>query len=90
MEIRQVAVIGGGTMGNGIAHVFAQNGYEVTLIDTKQEFLDRALGTIKKNLERQAKKGAIGPDDISSTMGRIKPSLKIEGARTCDIKAGSC
>jgi 3-hydroxybutyryl-CoA dehydrogenase len=85
MEIKSVAVIGGGTMGNGIAHVFAQNGFEVTLMETKQEFLDKALGTIKKNLERQAKKGAIGPDDISSTMGRIKPSLKIEEAKSADI-----
>jgi 3-hydroxybutyryl-CoA dehydrogenase len=85
MEIKQVSVIGGGTMGNGIAHVFAQNKYEVTLIDTERELLDRALGTIKKNLERQAKKGAIGPDDISSTMGRIKPSLNIEEAKSADI-----
>jgi 3-hydroxybutyryl-CoA dehydrogenase len=85
MEIKSVAAIGGGTMGNGIAHVFAQNGFEVTLMETKQEFLDKALGTIKKNLERQAKKGAIGPDDISSTMGRIKPSLKIEEAKSADI-----
>jgi 3-hydroxybutyryl-CoA dehydrogenase len=85
MDIKHVAVIGGGTMGNGIAHVFAQNGYEVTLIDTKQEFLDRAMATVKKNLERQAKKGAIGPDDISSTMGRIKPALKLDEAEVADI-----
>jgi 3-hydroxybutyryl-CoA dehydrogenase len=85
MDIKHVAVIGGGTMGNGIAHVFAQNGYEITLIDTKQEYLDRALATIKKNLERQAKKGAIAPDDISSTMGRIKPALKLDEAGVVDI-----
>lgn len=85
MEIKTVAVIGGGTMGNGIAHVFAQNGYETLLVDTEQEYLDRALGTIKKNLERQAKKGAIGPEDISSTMGRIRPALKLDEARIADI-----
>ncbi len=85
MQIKQIAVIGGGTMGNGIAHVFAQNGYETLLVDTKQEYLDRALGTIKKNLERQAKKGAIGPGDISSTMGWIKPTLKLDEARIADI-----
>ncbi len=85
MNIKHVAVIGGGTMGNGIAHVFAQNGYDVLLIDTKQEYLDRALAAIKKNLERQAKKGAIGPDDISSTMGRIKPALKLDEAKVADI-----
>ena len=50
----KVAVIGGGTMGNGIAHVFAQNGNDVTLIDVKQEFVDRAMATIEKNLGRQA------------------------------------
>lgn len=85
MQIKQIAVIGGGTMGNGIAHVFAQTGYETLLVDTEQEYLDRALGTIKKNLERQAKKGAIGPGDISSTMGRIKPTLKLDEARIADI-----
>jgi 3-hydroxybutyryl-CoA dehydrogenase len=85
MEIKDIAVIGGGTMGNGIAHVFALNCYEITLIDTKQEFLDRALGTVKKNLERQAKKEAIGADEISSTMGRIKASLNIEEAKSADI-----
>ncbi len=85
MNIKQIAVIGGGTMGNGIAHVFAQNGYDVLLVDTKQEYLDRALAAIKKNLERQAKKGAIGPDDISSTMGRIKPALKLDEAKVADI-----
>ena len=56
MEIKQVAVVGGGTMGNGIAHVFAQNGYDTLLVETKQEFLDRATANIKKNLERQVKK----------------------------------
>ncbi len=72
-------------MGNGIAHVFAQNGYETTLIDVKQEFLDRAISTIKKNLERQAKKGTITADDISATMGRLRPSLDINDAKSADI-----
>ncbi len=72
-------------MGNGIAHVFAQNGYETTLIDVKQEFLDRAISTIKKNLERQAKKGTITAEDISATMGRLKPSLDINDAKSADI-----
>ena len=52
----KMAVIGGGTMGNGIAHVFAQNGHEVTLIDVKAEFAERALRTIEGNLMRQVKK----------------------------------
>jgi 3-hydroxybutyryl-CoA dehydrogenase len=85
MQIKNVAVVGGGTMGNGIAHVFAQNGYETVLIETEQEFLDRAISTIKKNLERQAKKGKIAAEDISATMGRLKPSLDLKDAKAADI-----
>jgi len=85
MQIKNVVVVGGGTMGNGIAHVFAQNGYETVLMETKQEFLDRATSTIKKNLERQAKKGSITAEDISSTMGRLKPSLDLNDAKSADI-----
>jgi 3-hydroxybutyryl-CoA dehydrogenase len=85
MQIKNVAVIGGGTMGNGIAHVIAQNGYETVLVETEQEFLDRATATIKKNLERQAKKGSITAEDISATMGRLKPSLDITDAKSADI-----
>jgi len=85
MQIKNVAVIGGGTMGNGIAHVFAQSGFDVKLIETKQEYLDRALGAIKKNLERQAQKGTITADDVGATMARIKPSLKIEDSSNADL-----
>jgi 3-hydroxybutyryl-CoA dehydrogenase len=80
MQIKNVVVIGGGTMGNGIAHVFAQSGFDITLIETKQEYLDRAIGTIKKNLERQAQKGTITPDVVAAAMGRIRPSLKLDDA----------
>jgi len=59
MPIKKVAVIGAGTMGNGIAHVFAQQGYRVTLNDIKQEFIDRGLKTIEANLDRQLKKGSL-------------------------------
>jgi len=85
VDIKNVAVIGSGTMGNGIAHVFAQNGFEVSLVDIKQEFLDRALAAIKKNLERQAKKGTITAEIISETLGRIKPSVDIDNAKTADL-----
>ncbi len=54
MPIERVGVIGAGTMGNGIAHVFARSGYRVTLCDVEQRFLDRALETIGKNLDREA------------------------------------
>ena len=72
MEIKHVTVIGAGTMGNGIAHVFAQNGFIVDLVDVKKEFLDRGLATISKNLDRQIKKGTINEDDKTATLERIK------------------
>ncbi|MCD6162884.1 MAG: 3-hydroxybutyryl-CoA dehydrogenase [candidate division Zixibacteria bacterium] len=85
MNIKNIAVIGCGTMGNGITHVFAQNGFDVLMIDTKQEFLDRALATIKKNLDRQAKKGVITLEKISETMSKIKPSTNIDDAANADL-----
>ena len=66
-----VAVIGSGTMGNGIAHVFAQHGFSVALIDINQPALDRALGTITKNLDRQVAKAALSEDDKVATLGRL-------------------
>ena len=72
-------------MGNGIAHVFAQNGFETLLVEAEKERLERAISTIKKNLERQAKKGAITADDISATMGFIKPTLNMREAKIADI-----
>ena len=73
----KVAVIGGGTMGNGIAHVFAQNGHDVTLVDAQQAALDRALATIEKNLGRQVKKEAISEDDARATLARLTPSTDL-------------
>ncbi len=72
-------------MGNGIAHVFAQFGYETLLVDTEQEFLDKAIATIKKNLERQAKKGDITAADISVTMARIRPTTKLGEVKSADL-----
>ncbi len=77
---QNVAVIGGGTMGNGIAHVFAQYGFSVTLIDVKQEFLDRALKTITANFERQVKKGLLAEDVKGAALGRIGGSLDMGAA----------
>src|SRR5574337_570976 len=67
-------------MGNGIAHVFAQYGFSVTLLDVKQEFLDRGLNTIKSNLDRQIKKGALTEDQKTATVSRIKTSLDVQEA----------
>jgi 3-hydroxybutyryl-CoA dehydrogenase len=78
MEIKKVAVIGGGTMGNGIAHVFAQNGFEVELCDVSQEFLDRALATIKKNMDRQIKKGIFTEEQKVESLARLKTIVGVE------------
>ena len=66
--MKQAAVVGGGTMGNGIAHVFALNGWSVTLIDAVPAALEKALKTIRANLERQAKKGTIPPEAVEETL----------------------
>ncbi|MCU0452298.1 MAG: 3-hydroxybutyryl-CoA dehydrogenase [Bacteroidetes bacterium] len=75
-----VTVVGSGTMGNGIAHVFAQYGYQVALCDVKQEFLDRALATIGGNLDRQIKKGTITEDQKQQVLGRIKATTDLAEA----------
>jgi 3-hydroxybutyryl-CoA dehydrogenase len=85
MEVRRVGVIGAGTMGNGIAHVFARSGYQVVLCDVKQEFLDRGLNTISKNLEREVAKSKISADDKASAMKRIVPVLEREKLVECDL-----
>ena len=86
MDIKNIAVIGGGTMGNGITHVFAQSGYKVTLVETKQEFADRAITTISKNLDRMVVKEKISEDQKSNTLGRINISLEIEeGVSKADL-----
>jgi 3-hydroxybutyryl-CoA dehydrogenase len=67
----RIAVVGAGQMGNGIAHVFAQAGYPVTMIDISQEALERGRSTIENNLERQVKKGIIAADDPEKVLSRI-------------------
>lgn len=69
--MKKIAVIGAGTMGNGIAHVFAQHGYSVNLIDTQSTALDKALQVIAKNLDRQIAKATINSDDKQKTLGQI-------------------
>ena len=72
MDIQRVGVVGAGTMGNGIAHVFARSGFDVLLCDVEQRFVDRGLENISKNLEREAAKGKITADDKTAALKRIR------------------
>lgn len=74
-----ISVIGAGTMGNGIAHVFAQNGFQVSLIDVSQEALDRGLQTITANLDRQVAKGSLDETAKQNTLNNIKTFTNIAG-----------
>jgi 3-hydroxybutyryl-CoA dehydrogenase len=85
MPIERVGVIGAGTMGNGIAHVFARSGYQVTLCDVDQRFLDRALATIGKNLDREIAKGKIKAEDKATTLKRIVSALDRAQLAPCDF-----
>jgi 3-hydroxybutyryl-CoA dehydrogenase len=73
MEIKRVGVIGAGTMGNGIAHVFARSGYAVVLCDVEQRFLERGIATITKNLDREVAKNKITEADKASALKKIEP-----------------
>ncbi|HPF34191.1 MAG TPA: 3-hydroxybutyryl-CoA dehydrogenase [Candidatus Krumholzibacteria bacterium] len=81
----KVAVIGAGTMGNGIAHVFAQHGHDVKLIDKDQAALDRALGTIAKNLERQVGKGVLDAAAKDATLKRLGTATELSAAKTAGL-----
>ncbi len=73
-DIRIVAVLGAGTMGNGIAHVFARSGYDVILRDIDQHYLDRALEKISSNLDREIRKGKFAAEEKPKIVGRIRRS----------------
>lgn len=84
--MKNISVIGSGTMGNGIAHVFAQHGYEVSLVDIKQEFLDKALATIGKNLDRQVSKGTLTAEEKDGALARINTFPVLEsGVKNADL-----
>ena len=85
MEIKHVAVLGAGTMGNGIAQVFARSGYTVGLCDIEPAILERALGSIRKHLEREFLKGKISQAEQSSTLERILPVTDRRALSECDF-----
>ena len=84
--MKNVAVIGAGTMGNGIAHVFAQFGYKVSLIDVSQAALDKAIATISKNLDRQVAKGSLSEEDKSATLANLTTFTEMaEGVKNVEL-----
>lgn len=85
MEIKSVAIIGSGTMGNGIAHVFALSGFSVLLVDIREEYLQNALKTIQKNLERQVKKEIITEESARQALGRIATSISLEDCKESEV-----
>ena len=85
MAIERVGVVGAGTMGNGIAHVFAASGHQVLLCDVEQKFLDRGLATITKNLDRELAKNKITEGQKSETLKRIEPTLERGRLAQCDF-----
>ena len=80
-----VAVVGAGTMGNGIAHVFAQAGWDTALIDVSKDALDRALATIGGNLDRQVKKGTASPEQKSQTLARITTNTELSAVAGAEL-----
>ena len=83
--MRRVAVIGAGTMGNGIAHLFAQYGWAVAMIDTATPALEKATATIRSNVERQVKKGALPAGAADEILGRVAPATTLEAARGAEL-----
>jgi 3-hydroxybutyryl-CoA dehydrogenase len=83
--IKTVAVLGAGTMGNGIAHVFARSGYKVILRDVEQRFLDRGMETIGKNLDREVKKGKLAEVDKGGVLARITATTSADALREADL-----
>jgi 3-hydroxyacyl-CoA dehydrogenase len=83
--VKQVGVIGAGTMGGGIAMNFLNVGIPVTIVETKQEALDRGMAVIRKNYENTAKRGRLKPEDVEKRMGLLKGSLALEDLADRDL-----
>ena len=85
MNIKRVGVVGAGTMGNGIAHVFARAGYNVVLCDVEQRFVDRGMATIGKNLDREVAKNKISTEEKTAAINRIEPTVDRAKLADCDF-----
>jgi 3-hydroxybutyryl-CoA dehydrogenase len=85
VQNRRVGVIGAGTMGSGIAQVFAQTGYDVVLVDIEQRFLERGLSAIRKSLDKLVEKGRLSPEAADQTLERISPNLDVAACRECGL-----
>ncbi|GIV33175.1 MAG: 3-hydroxybutyryl-CoA dehydrogenase [Chitinophagales bacterium] len=84
--MNKICVIGGGTMGNGITHVFAQNGFQVSLVDVSQQALDKALATIRRNLDRMVAKGTLTEEKKTATLTSISVTTRLEeGAKDAEL-----
>jgi len=83
--MKHIVVIGAGTMGNGIAHTAAASGFDVTLIDVAEAFLERGMSTISSNLQRGVDKGKMTADDKQQILGRIRPTSDVNAAANADI-----
>ncbi|MCK5744095.1 MAG: 3-hydroxybutyryl-CoA dehydrogenase [Caldisericia bacterium] len=85
MEVKKVGVIGGGVMGNGIVHVFAQTGYEVTMVEISSELCDKAKAKIAKNLGRMVKKERITQEDADTTLSKITMTTELSDLAGCQL-----
>jgi len=83
--LMKVGVVGAGTMGNGIAHVFARGGFEVRLFEVERSALDRGMATIRTNLDREAAKGKVDPAEVEEICGRVKPTLDMAELADCGL-----
>jgi 3-hydroxybutyryl-CoA dehydrogenase len=83
--MNRVAVVGAGTMGNGIAHVFAVHGWDTLLVDVSREVLDKAVATVAANLERQVKKGTLDPATGAAARDRLRTAVQLEAARDAEL-----
>jgi len=85
MEIKKIFVVGAGQMGNGIAQVSAQAGYDTVIYDINMDLVNKGMGVIQKNLDRNVSKGKMTEDEKAGILGKLKPSVSLEDAADCDL-----